>query len=338
MYDQTMFAHEVTLTPKENYFRMLEGKEVEWLPAYFNNGNAMWVEDLLTPCTAPDGPILTTLNVTYVGSPDMGYGAMPMPGEVQIDDICKWRDQLNIRDLSDFDFEDYYRKKMEPLDRENNYVTVGGADYFLSLVSLMGFEGTLVALYEEPEEVHALLDRIHEFYMFIFEQQLKYIHPEMLGTMDDICSQSQPFFSHDQYEEFFKPLEKEHYDIALDRGMHISHHCCGACDIFIPDWVEMGVETWNPAQHVCDLDYIKATYVDRLAIEGGWDNVRYETCTDEEEIREAVKAYIDRFAPGGHFGFFAVCGGDIFHDEQAKWRDDIVRDVYFNYGFDYYKK
>ena len=335
MFDHEMFAHEVRLSPKENYFRMLDGKDFEYMPAFFNNGNAIWVEDLLTPCTAPDGPIVTTLGVTYVGCPEMAYGAMPKPGELVVDDIAKCRDQLHITDLSDFDFRDYYEKKMAPIDRKNNYVTVGGADYYLSLVSLMGFENTLLALYEEPELVHELLEELNRFYMLIFKKQLKYINPEMLTTMDDICSSSAPFFSLDMYHECFKPFEETHYAIARERGMHIGHHCCGKCEIFIPDWVEMGVQTWNPAQPVNDFNTIRKDFPD-LTIEGGWDNVLYDTEDDEEVLRKAVRAYIDKFAPGGHFGFFAATGGDPATDPAAKRRADIVKDEYFKYGFDYY--
>ncbi len=326
------------LTPKENYFRMLRGEIPEWLPSYFNNGAALWVEELLTPQAAPDGPIVTTLGVTYVGSPDNNWGAMPKPNEVVLDydNIEHWRDYVKIADLSDFDFESYYREKAKDIDRSQFYIHSGGADYFLSLVSLMGFEATLLALYEYPDEVKEMLEFLSEFYLFIFNQQIKYLKPEILMTMDDDSTWNSPFFSLEMYREFFKPYHKKHYDIALDHEMYIEHHDCGKCEIFIPDWIEMGVQSWNPAQVCNDLVGIKKQYGDKLAIVGGWDNVKYDTCDDEEELRAALKEYVDTFAPGGRFGFFAVTGG-LPEEESTKRRMQIVEDFYYEYAFDWYE-
>jgi hypothetical protein len=49
-------------------------------------------------------------------------------------------EQLKIRDVTGRDWEGYYRKISENLDRENMCVMIDGGDYFLTLVSLMSFE------------------------------------------------------------------------------------------------------------------------------------------------------------------------------------------------------
>ena len=333
--DMVLFPHEVKLTPKENYFRMLDGLEYEWMPCFMNTGMGMFEEDFLTPRIAPDGPIVTSLGVTYVGAPDMNFGATPDPTKHVVDDICNWRDCVHTPDLSDFDFEQYYKDKTAHIDRETQFIGVGGADYFLTLVALMGFENTFIALEEEEDEVFALLDYIHEFYMFIYKKQLQYLNPEFLSTMDDDSMPRGPFFSLETWRKFFKPYKKRHYDIALDRGMHIGHHDCGKCEMFIPDWIELGVQTWNPAQPYNDLVGIKKAHPN-FTIEGGWDNIKWENCNDLEALREAVIEYIDTLAPGGHFGFFAMGGGQPGTPEW-KARNDVVMDVYLNYGFDWYK-
>ena len=60
------------------------------------------------PATAPNGPVVTGLGVTYVGNGN-NYGAMPEPGKIIIDDITKWRDKLKIVDVSDRDWESYHK-------------------------------------------------------------------------------------------------------------------------------------------------------------------------------------------------------------------------------------
>ena len=335
MYDENLFAHEVHLSPKENYFRVLDGREPEWLPSYFNKGRAAWTEDLLTPMIARER-IVTPLGVPYVGEPDTGYGAMVEPGEPIIPDITHWRDYWKLVDYSDFDFASYYAKKLEPIDRSKYYICIGGGDYFLTLVALLGFEETMIAFYEEPEYVHELLDEIHRFYLLVNCNQLEYLQPEMISTMDDICSKDAPFFGMDVYDEFFRPLIGELWSRARERGMYIGHHCCGPAAPFLERWFNMGLQTWNPAQPMNDLVAIKEHF-DGFTIEGGWDSARGSAVQDEEELRQMVIDYIDKLAPGGHFVFWANTYGNPSIDSKATMRSRILKEVYFDYAFDYYR-
>ena len=90
------------MTPKQNYLTMLRGEIPEYIPSMYEERAGRFVEDLLTPQYAPNGPIVTSLGVTYVGSADLNNGAMPKPGVVILDDITKWRDVIKAPDLSDF--------------------------------------------------------------------------------------------------------------------------------------------------------------------------------------------------------------------------------------------
>jgi hypothetical protein len=88
-------------------------------------------DELLTPNNLPDGkPYITSLGVEYVASKDLNNGAMPAPGKVVITDITKWRDQLKIRDVTGRDWEGYYKKLSEGIDRKNVCIAVDGGDYF----------------------------------------------------------------------------------------------------------------------------------------------------------------------------------------------------------------
>ena len=168
------------MTPKENYLRMMHGEIPEFVPSGFYEPHTQVVEDeLLTPRIAPNGPIVTSLGVTYVGSPELNDGAMPAPNKIIIDDISKWREQLKIADVSHRDWEAYYKDACKDFDRENKCVSVGGGDYFLTLVSLMGFEGALLAMHEDTDEVIELLTYISEFYTMVLKQQIHYVKPEI---------------------------------------------------------------------------------------------------------------------------------------------------------------
>ncbi len=324
------------MNPKENYLTMLRGEIPEYIPSMYEQRVGRFTEDLLTPTYCPNGPIITSFGVKYVGSPDLFNGAMPEPGFILLDDITKWRDVIKAPDLSDFDWEKYYHDKIKDIDRTTQYIPVGGGDYFLTLVSFMGFENAMIAMYEEPEEVHALLEYVSEFYLLVLKQQIRYIKPDTLGLMDDDAAYRAPFFSVAMYREFFKPMHKLHCDLARENGMLIERHDCGRCESFIPDWLELGICSWNPAQPTNDLVGIKQKYGDRLAICGGWDNLKYNEVTDMDELRDALKTYVDTFAPGGRFSFMAAAGGRP-GDPLADTRRQIVKDFHFDSAHDWYK-
>ena len=160
------------MTPKENYMRMLRGEIPDYIPSMYEDRAGRFNEELLTPQAAPNGPIVTSLGVTYVGNAENNFGAMPAPGKNQLgEDIRHWRDIIHVRDLSDFDWEGYYKKKMEGIDRTTKYVSVGGGDYFLTLVSFMGFENLLLNMYEEPDIIKEMLEFVSDVYMMVLKKQ-----------------------------------------------------------------------------------------------------------------------------------------------------------------------
>ena len=327
------------MTPKENYLRMVRGEIPEFMPSFFDPYMSPTFEELLTPNRAPDGPVITSLGVKYVGSPDNNWGAMPEPGFIVIDDITKWREQLKIRDVTGRDWEGYYKKMSDSIDRENLAVCVDGGDYFLTLVSLMGFEGALMAMYEEPDEVIALYEHISEFYTMVLKMQMKYLKPEIYILMDDDAAYQAPFFSLELYRKLIKPFHKRHVDIALENGCVVDRHDCGKSEQFVEDWLELGIHAWNPVQTSNDCVAIKKKYGDRLSLMGCWDGqVKYANPKniDDNELRDDMAKYVDTFAPGGRFVFSAMIGGPM-DDPIANEKRDIIKQFYNDYARNWYK-
>ena len=326
------------MNSKENYLAMLRGEIPEFVPSVYDDRIFRWGDDLLTPQVCPNGPITTPLGVTYVGCADLNNGAMPAPGMNLLgEDISGWRDVIKAPDLSDFDFEDYYRKKLAGVDRSKKLVSVGGGDYFLTLVSFMGFENLVINLYEEPDEIKEMLDYVSRYYITVLKNAIHYIKPDAISIMDDDAAYRAPFFSLETYREFFKPYHKLHCDIARENGLPIERHDCGRCEDFIPDWVEMGIRSWNPAQITNDLVGIKRRFGNTLAINGAWDKLRWDGCTDMEELRAALTEYVDTFAPGGGFVYAAAATPDPADPLSAE-RERVIREVYDDYARDYYKR
>ncbi len=328
----------MSITPKENYLMMLRGEIPEFVPSHYEPANEMIADELLAPVSAPNGPIVTPYGVTYVGSEANGWGALPKPGEILLEDITKWRDVIHNPDLSHRDWEGYYKKQLEGKDRANKTLAVHGGDYFLTLVSFMGFEGALYALYEEPEEVKALLEYVSEFYLEVMKQQIYWCKPEVFTLMDDDSAKLAPFFSLSMYRELVKPFHKLQCDLALENDIFIDRHDCGHCEQFIDDWMELGVRSWGPAQVCNDLAGIKKKYGNHLMLSGCWDTTGPigSPDVDPEKLREALYTYVDTFAPGGGFVFNASVRDNV-KNPIAREKQEIVKDVYWNYARNYYK-
>jgi hypothetical protein len=329
----------MTLTPKENYLKVLRGEIPDFVPSMlYEPYSAIIIEELLTPASAPNGPVTTVYGVEYVGSKDINNGAMPAPGKILLDDIRKWRDVIKNPDTRHRDWEGYYKKQTDAIDRVSKAVSCGGADYFLTLVSFMGFEGALMAMYEEPDEVTALFDYVSEHYLNVMRRQLRYVKPELYTIMDDDAAYRAPFFSVEMYRRLVKPFHKRHADLALEHGLFVERHDCGRCECFIDDWLELGVRSWNPAQVSNDLTAIKKKYAGRLTLSGCWDNQgRFSSpSVADETLREALYTYVDTFAPGGGFSFTANYMGPA-DDPVYNVKRGIIREFYHSYAKNYYK-
>lgn len=327
------------VSPKDNYLMMIRGEIPAYLPSVaeqvVEGANTPW----LTPMFAPNGPVYSQWGVRFVGSPENFYGAMPEPGFIILHDITEWRDKIKNPDFEGYDWEAFFKdpKVFGERDRANKVITARGGDYFQSLVSFMGFENALLAMYEEPEEVYELFDYLSEHYITVLKNTIYYTRPELYSLADDTAAQNSPFVSPAMYKQLLKPFYKRLTDIAQDADLYISHHNCGRCEAFIDDWMDLGIVIWNPAQTTNDLVVIKYKYGDRLAMQGCWDNTGYISsleCSDDE-MMAALYRYVDTFAPNGRFVYSAGLHGNP-EDERYKRKKRLLDMFYQGYAKDWY--
>lgn len=334
------------LSPKENYLKVLRGEIPEYVPSSFEPYTEMiWLDYYFKPVYAPDGFNFSPWGVRYVGSPDLNMGGMPEPGFIILHDILKWRDVIKNPGTGNINFEKHYTKSVEGFDRENRAVVINGAEYFQTLVSFMGFAEAVMAMYEEPEEVYALLDYISEYNIEIAKQRIKYTKAEIYMISDDCAAAQHPFISPDMYQRLIKPFHKKHADLAIENGMCITKHDCGHSECFIPDWIEMGISGWNPAEPINDLRGIKKKYGGKLTMDGGtWATVSKDyDLTNDDALIAAIDEYVATFAPDGGFIFNASAPFDFAkmsepgYMEAFQRRNELVKNYFFDNVRNYYK-
>jgi hypothetical protein len=338
------------MTEKQNYMMLLRGEQPEWVPRYTYAPDPGG-RPVATCQTGPGflhkhfyGPGLAQdiWGVTHVPVPEAGGSKMPEPNNFILKDIRKWRDVIKAPDISGFDWEAIAKEdlKMLPINREDTALIYSiMAEPFLKLVSFMGFSESLCAMYEEPEEVKALLDYVTDFTMEVGEKSIDYYKPDIFAIADDTATWKNPFFSPEMYRELIKPHHARMAQLALDRGIPVEMHCCGRCEDFIDDWLDFGVVSWNPAQTSNDLAAIKKKYGNKLVINGGWDILGDLQAPDvtEEAVKQSVRASIDQFAPGGGYAFAGGFLGPL-DDESTIRKNKWVSEEVLSYGAVFYRK
>ncbi|MCL2137545.1 MAG: veratrol--corrinoid protein metyltransferase [Coriobacteriia bacterium] len=338
------------LTEKENYMRVVNGEIPEWVPrTSFASPGFPPATGMAGPLgfggemiTDDDGNIIgfrDRWGVEYVSTKETSNAALPVPNKFILDDIRNWRDVIKAPEIPDLDWAEEAKKGLERFDRTQTAIYSGSSGYFLPLVNFMGFTEGLCAMIEEPDEVMALFEYMHEYYSKVNQIVRDFYRPDLFSLSDDIAAAGALFVSPEIYRQLVKPWHDADAKPFRDAGIPIAMHCCGLCEDIVPDWVEMGVRVWQPAQIQNDLLGIKETYKGVLALEGCFDShgpANYPHAP-EELVRQAVRDCIDTYAPGGGFIFWASTYGDLEDPDtanKARW----ITEEYDAYGRTFYQK
>lgn len=338
------------LTEKENYLRLLNGECPEWIPMYtfgkmpgmdWDPPNVMVEPTILCEHRIRGGG-KDHWGVEYIDSAETAGAIMPKTWDYLLTDITKWRDVIKAPSLEGIDWEAMAKESIarSGINREKSVLGFNlHIGYFQNLMAFMGFEEGLMALYEEPDEVKALLEYITDFYCEVAEKIIDYINPDVLVLMDDSASWNAPFVSLEMYREFFLPCYDRQAKFGRDRGIPITFHNCGKCEAFIDDMLSIGVNAWDPAQTCNDLKGIKAKYGNKLALMGGWDargRLLDDDVTDDE-IRQSIIDTVNTLAPGGGYAFCGGFMGSDPNDPIIAHKNEVLMGTFMELSHSFYK-
>lgn len=163
-----------------------------------------------------------------------------------------------------------------------------------------GFERALEVMGSAPQLFQAYAERQHEFVMEILRRT---IGPgqglcDICWQGDDYASQMGMLMSPRMWRRLIKPYVAEEVHLALDHGMHVIFHSCGAVRPILPDLIEIGVSALMVFQTRAvgmDAESIATEFGGRLAFYGGIDCQEVLPFGTEEQVREEVCANIRAF-------------------------------------------
>ena len=228
-----------------------------------------------------------------------------------------------IADLEDYPWPDPYdpgrveglREYARHMRRDTEFAILAkfAGAIFETAWYLRGMEKFMIDMVENPDFVHALLEKIYQVQRGFDEVGLEtageYIDILRLSG-EDLGTQVGPLISLPMFRDFVRPYFEKLWTFAKQKllsknpGAKLMLHSCGAVCVFVPDWIEMGLDILDPVQPMAkgmDPFQLKVNFGNKLTFHGGIDAQHVLPYGTEEEVREHTKKYIKALAPGGGF-------------------------------------
>ncbi|MCL2046840.1 MAG: hypothetical protein FWG88_10715 [Oscillospiraceae bacterium] len=306
------------VTPKENFMKLAGGGHPYYVPYFTFMGNEPIPEIPTKSAGAmlfefnppnPDGSRTDMWGVTSYPNEATAGSSMPAPDVFVMEDITKWRDILKTPKYREsLDFEQMAKDSFERIGIDRNETALRTGSFFgpwMTIIGLMGFEGAMLAMAEEPEYVKEMFDWMTSLYEPYTEKILDAFQPDIWTISDDICTERGPFFSVDMFRDLYLPYYRRFTKLAVERGLPVMMHICGKIEPFIPDLIDIGVQFVEPAQETNDIMALKELYPGKMSYCGAHDWGKHVPANypdyDEEAVRQDVRNTIDKYAPGGGF-------------------------------------
>jgi uroporphyrinogen decarboxylase len=177
---------------------------------------------------------------------------------------------------------------------------------------LRGFENFLRDLVTDERFVNALLDKLLELNMELFDEYLGAVGPyvDVVPCGDDLGTQLGPLISPTLYRTYLKPRQRELFRFVKQRTKaRLFFHTCGGVYPFIPELIEVGVDILNPVQVSAagmDTERLKAEFGDRLCFWGGVDTQHVLPFGTPGDVRQEARRRIRDLGQGGGYVLGAV--------------------------------
>jgi uroporphyrinogen decarboxylase len=179
---------------------------------------------------------------------------------------------------------------------------------------LRGMKNCLMDMARNEANICALFDKLLELKLRFWEMALPALSDvvDVIAEGDDYGTQTSLLISPNMFRSQLKPRLK----VLLERikqlapQARIFFHSCGSVRPLLPDFIELGVDIFNPVQ-------IGAVGMEPLALKrdfgrdlvfwgGGVDTQTVLPHGTPHQVREDVRRNIDALAPGGGFIFNTV--------------------------------
>ena len=184
---------------------------------------------------------------TTISFPADAPGAIPVHTDdlTVCPDVTHWEETVHAPDLAAncaAGWEDCRAAARSAAGEEKLLAGFMGTGIFEQCHFLMGFENTLTALYEHPDEMHRLIDYITDYRLGYVKLLIDNLHPDVIFSHDDWGTKDALFMHPDMWRAFFKEPYRRFYGYIRSRGCIAIHHADSYLVPIVDDMAEIGIQ------------------------------------------------------------------------------------------------
>ena len=243
---------------------------------------------------------------TTISFPEDAPGPIPVhtPELTVCPDVTHWKDTVHVPDLSvcSEGWEECRTRSRAAADAGGKLLAgFMGTGIFEQCHFLMGFEDTLTALYEHPDEMHALIETITQYRLDYVRRLIDGLQPDVIFSHDDWGTKNALFMKPDMWREFFKEPYRRFYGYIRSRGVIAIHHADSYLVPIVDDMAEIGIQVWQGVLPENDIPALQAHLNGRLTLMGGFGAAIDRKDATPEDILTYARDALRRNCPGGHY-------------------------------------
>jgi len=167
---------------------------------------------------------------------------------------------------------------------------------------IVGLENVMLWIGLYPDEVGRFVERLGEFALGITKAQIEAAGGLLDGMViwGDVAYRKNLFFSPDYWRKYYKPVVKAIVDECHAHGLPVIYHGCGNVRPIFGDFIEIGVDAYNPLEAKAGLDVVdlRRQYGHRIAFCGNMDVLTWAQAP-EQELRRVVLTKLNAGKGGG---------------------------------------
>jgi uroporphyrinogen decarboxylase len=193
------------------------------------------------------------------------------------------------------------------------------------LTRLVGQENTLFWMGMYADELGACINKMGQFYLDCTKAQIAAADGLLDGFViwGDVAYKESMLFDPVYWREYFKPWVKAMIDECHKHNLPVIYHGCGNVNAIFEDFIEMGLDAYNPLEVKASMDAVKLKklYGDKIGYCGNNDILIWES-GDKELIKRDILRKLNAAKRGG---FIFQSDHSVSSDVSGETYDYIVK-------------
>jgi uroporphyrinogen decarboxylase len=163
---------------------------------------------------------------------------------------------------------------------------------------LMGYETFAMAIYEQPDLVQAMFDKIAEIFIPIAHTLVQMDHVVALWMGDDMGFKTATMISPHHLRKYVFPIQRQISAIAHNQGIPFILHACGNLEAVMNDLIDyVEINARHSFEDVIEpVESFVSRYSHRISVIGGVD-VDLLARGSEEQVRARTRKILEACAP-----------------------------------------